>query len=84
MGYAWVMVPLKGIVRDGQLTVRVPVDLPEDTEVELDFVRVLDPGDLSADDRARLDASLELSEAQAESGQAIAAEEFFRKLRARR
>ncbi len=78
------MVPLKGIVRGGHLHVDVPVDLPDDTEVDLDFVRVNDPRELPEQERALLDASLDRAEAQIAAGHGITAEEFFKKLKARR
>ena len=77
------MVPLKGVIRNGRLKVDVPVDLP-DSDVDLDFVRVLDPTDLDDESRAKLDASLDRAAAQIAAGQGIPGEEFFKKLRARR
>jgi hypothetical protein len=65
MGIA--MRALKAHVRGGRLVLDEPTDLPDGTEVEL--VAVDDEFD--PEERARLDAALERSRAQARAGQLI-------------
>jgi len=59
---------LKARVRGGRLVLDEPTDLPEGTEVEL---VASDEDDLDPEERARLDAALERSMAQARAGQVI-------------
>lgn len=70
---------LRAHVRGGRLLVDEPTDLPEGTELEL--VSVDEPDEA---ERAKLDAALELSMAQARAGQLIDAEVVLGKLLARR
>ncbi len=62
-----VMRALKANVRGGRLVLDEPTDLPDGTEVEL--VPIEDEFD--PEERARLDAALERSRAQARAGQLI-------------
>lgn len=78
------MALLKGVVRGGHLRLDVPVDLPDDTEVNLDYACVNDPLELPDDERVLLDASLDRAEAQIAAGRGIPAKDFFKKLNARR
>jgi anti-sigma factor RsiW len=67
---------LKAQVRGGRLVLDEPTDLPEGTEVELVTV---DDG-LDPEERARLDAALERSRAQARAGRLIDADAVIGKL----
>ena len=71
---------LKAHVRGGRLVLDEPTDLPEGSEVEL--VAVDD--DLDPEERARLDAALERSMAQAKAGQLVDGDAVIKKLLARR
>ena len=78
MGIA--MRALKAHVKGGRLLLDEPTDLPDGAEVELTLVEdEFDPGE-----RARLDAALELSMAQARAGQLVDGDAVIRKLRAGR
>jgi hypothetical protein len=56
-------------VRGGRLQVDAPLDLPDDSEVELAVI--FDEGDgLDAEDRARLDEALRVSKAELARGEA--------------
>ena len=71
---------LKAHVKNGRLLLDEPTDLPDGAEVELTLV----DDELDPEERARLDAALELSMAQARAGQLVDAEVVIRKLRAGR
>jgi len=71
---------LKAHVRGGRLVLDEPTDLPEGSEVEL----VAMDGDLDPLERARLDASLERSMAQAKAGPLVDGDSVVEKLLARR
>ena len=71
---------LKAMVRGGRLVLDEPTELPEGTEVEL---MAVEDHDFEPEERARLDAALELSLAQARAGQLIDADDVIRKLLAR-
>jgi hypothetical protein len=71
---------LKAHVRGGRLVLDEPTDLPEGSEVELVAV----DEDFDPAERARLDAALERSMAQAKAGQLIDADAVIEKLLARR
>ncbi len=58
---------LKAHVRGGRLVLDEPTDLPDGTEVEL----VAMDDELDPEERARLDAALERSRAQARAGQLV-------------
>jgi hypothetical protein len=72
---------VKAQVRRGRLVLDEPTDLPEGTEVELVTV---DDDDFDPEERARLDAALERSMAQARAGQLIDADTVIAKLLNRR
>jgi hypothetical protein len=75
------MSTLRAQVRGGRLVLNEAVDLPEGTEVALTLA---DEGDdLDEAERAALDAALERSWAQAQSGQTSPAEAVLSRLRAR-
>jgi len=57
-----------------------PIDLPDGTEVE---IAVADDDEMTPEERAELDASIDRGMEQAERGEGIPAEEFMRRLRAR-
>lgn len=71
---------LKAQVRGGRLVLDEPTELPEGTEVELMAVEELD---FEPEERARLDAALELSLAQARAGKLIDADQVITELLAR-
>lgn len=59
---------IKAHVKGGRVVLDEPTELPDGTEVEL---TVVDDDDYEPGERARLDASLELSATQASAGQLI-------------
>jgi hypothetical protein len=71
---------LKAHVRGGRLVLDEPTDLPEGTEVEL---TVVEDDDFTPEERARLDAALERSIAQARAGQVVDGDAVIEKLLAR-
>ncbi len=71
---------LKAHVRAGRLVLDEPTDLPEGEEIE---VLVPEGDELSPEERARLDAALELSMAQAREGKLVDGEAVIRKLLSR-
>ena len=74
------MATLRGHVEGGRIIVDEPIDLPDGTEVE---IAVADDGDMTPEERAELDASIDRGMEQAARGDGIPAEEFLRRLRAR-
>jgi len=72
---------LKAHVKDGQLVVDEPLDLPEGSEVRVALV-----GDDEVDEaeRAELEAALVESEAEIDAGRGVAEEELWARLRALR
>jgi hypothetical protein len=70
----------RGHVKDGRIVVDEPTDLPEGTSVELALLSEAD--DLSPEEHADLEASLERGLAQAEKGEGSPAEDVLRRLRA--
>ncbi len=70
----------KAHVRAGRLVLDEPTDLPEGSEVEL----VTSDDDFDPEERARLDAALERSMAQAKAGQFVDGDVVIKKLLARR
>jgi hypothetical protein len=71
---------LKAHVRGGRLVLDEPTDLPEGAEVEL---TVIEDDDFEPEERARLDAALERSMAQARAGQLVDGDAVIGKLLAR-
>jgi len=78
MGIA--MRALKAHVRDGRVVLDEPSELPEGTEVEL---TVVEDDDFEPEERARLDAALELSATQARTGQLVDGDAVIQRLLAR-
>ena len=67
---------VRGRVRGGRLQVDAPLDLPDDSEVELAVI--FDEGDgLDAEDRARLDEALRVSKAELARGEAVPFDEIL-------
>lgn len=67
---------VRGRVRGGRLQVDEPVDLPDDTEVELAIL--IDEGDdLDAEDRALLNEALHASKAELARGEAVPFDEVL-------
>ncbi|WP_437308003.1 hypothetical protein [Sorangium sp. So ce388] len=74
------MLTVRGRVRGGRLVVDEPVELPENTEVEL---AIADAGDdLDAADRERLHASILRGAEQVERGEVVSAEQVLAELSA--
>jgi hypothetical protein len=71
---------LKAHVKGGRLLLDEPTDLPDGAEVELTLVE----DEFDPEERARLDAALELSMAQARAGQLVDGDAVIRKLRSGR
>ncbi|HET6437024.1 MAG TPA: hypothetical protein VFG59_03105 [Anaeromyxobacter sp.] len=71
---------LKAHVRAGRLVLDEPTDLPDGEKIE---VLVPEGDELSPEERARLDAALELSMAQAREGKLVDGEAVIRKLLSR-
>jgi hypothetical protein len=71
---------LKAHVKGGRLLLDEPTDLPEGAEVELTLVE----GELSAEERARLDAALDEGMAAARRGDVVDADVVIRELLDRR
>jgi len=74
------MATLRGHVESGRIVVDEPIDLPDGTEVE---IAVADEDDMTPEERAELDASIDRGMEQAARGEGISAEEMLRRLRAR-
>ena len=74
------MAILRGHVESGRIIVDEPMDLPDGTEVE---IAVADEDDMTPEERAELDASIDRGLEQAARGEGIPAEEGLRRLRAR-
>lgn len=74
------MKALKAHVRGGRLVIDEPTELPEGTEVDL---TILEDDDFDPEERARLDAALERSAAQARAGRLIDGDAVLEKLLAR-
>ncbi|MGK3990134.1 hypothetical protein WMF37_05195 [Sorangium sp. So ce291] len=74
------MLTVRGRVRGGRLVVDEPVELPENTEVEL---AIADAGDdLDAADRERLHAAILRGAEQVERGEVVSAEQVLAELSA--
>ncbi len=71
---------LKAYVKGGRLVLDEPTDLPEGCEVDL---VAIDDDNFGPEERARLDAALDLSIAQARAGQFVDANDVIGKLLAR-
>ena len=74
------MAILRGHVESGRIIVDEPMDFPDGTEVE---IAVADDDDMTPEERAELDASIDRGLEQAARGEGIPAEEMLRRLRAR-
>jgi hypothetical protein len=73
---------LRARVRGGRVVVDDTVDLPDDTELRL---LVVDDGDdLDDEDRARLHAAIEESQAQIDRGETVPLDQVLAHLRAGR
>lgn len=65
-----VAMTVRGRVRGGRLRVDAPLDLPDDTEVELAIIA--DEGDeLNAEERTRLDEALRVSKEELARGEVV-------------
>jgi hypothetical protein len=73
------MAILRGRVEHGRIIVDELIDLPDGTEVE---IAVAESDEMTPEERAELDASLERGMGQAARGEGISAGEMLRRLRA--
>jgi hypothetical protein len=70
---------LRGHVESGRIVVDEPMDLPEGTEVE---IAVLDEDEeMTAEERAEIEADIDAGLEQAARGEGTPAEEVLRRLR---
>jgi hypothetical protein len=72
---------LRGHIENGRIVVDEAVDLPDGTEVKLTLVD--DNDELDDEDRARLNAALDESQAEIDRGEGIPATEVIAELRKR-
>ncbi len=72
---------LRGHIENGKIVVDEGVDLPDGTEVRLTLVN--DADDLDEEDRARLHAALDESQAEIDRGEGVPAREVIAELRNR-
>ena len=72
------MVLLRGHVEGGQIVVDEPVDLPEGAQVE---IALLGDDEMSSEERAEVEASIELGLEQAARGETVPLDEVLRRLR---
>ncbi len=74
------MTIVRGHVRSGRIVIDEPTDLPEGTAVDLALLDAED--DLSPEERAELDASIDRGLSQADRGEGSSTEDVLRRLRA--
>ena len=72
---------LRGHIENGKIVVDEGVDLPDGTEVKLTLVD--DADELDDEDRARLHAALDESQAEIDRGEGVPASEVIAELRNR-
>jgi len=72
------MTILRGRIERGRVVVDEPVDLPDGTEVE---IAVAEGNEMTAEERAELDASIDRGMEQAERGEGSSVDEVVRRLR---
>jgi hypothetical protein len=73
------MATLRGHVESGRIVVDEPLDLPDGTEVE---IAVADDDDMTPEERAKIEASIDRGLEQAARGETITADELLRRLKA--
>jgi predicted DNA-binding antitoxin AbrB/MazE fold protein len=73
------MAILRGRIESGRIVVDEPIDLPDGTEVE---IAVAESDEMTAEERAELDASIERGMEQATRGEGSSVEDVLRRLRA--
>jgi hypothetical protein len=71
---------VRGHVKDGRIVLDDPVELPEGAEVEIAVLEEED--DMTPEERAEAEASIDRGLEQAARGETISAEELIRRLRA--
>jgi hypothetical protein len=76
--YALAVAILRGRIESGRVVVDEPVDLPDGTEVE---IAVAETDDMTAEERAEIDASIDRGMDQAARGEGSSPEEVLRRLR---
>lgn len=70
-------------VQRGRLVVDEPTDLPDGAEVVLEIVDDVLAQELSPEERARLEASIEIARSQADRSEGVSAKSLLATLRAR-
>jgi predicted transcriptional regulator len=75
------MMLVRGHVEGGRIVLDEKVDLPEGAEVEVALLD--DENDLSADERAKIEAEIDIGLAQADRGEGRPIEEVLEQLRKR-
>ena len=78
------MQPLKAHVKNGRVVLDEPLGLPEDTELEVGSLHVVDTGDdLDAEYRERLHRALDIAIESVQAGRAVDGNEVIRRLLSR-
>jgi len=73
------MAILRGHVESGRIVLDEPIDLPDGTEVEI--AALTDDDEMTPEERAEIEADIDVGLEQAARGEGIPAEEFLRRLR---
>jgi len=72
------MAILRGHVESGRIVLDEPMDLPDGTEVE---IAVADDDEMTPEERAEIEASIDVGLEQAARGELMPADEVLRRLR---
>lgn len=78
------MQPLKAHVRNGRVVLDEPLGLPENTELEVGSLHVIDTGDdLDEEERQRLHLALDAALESVQAGRTVDGNEVIRRLLSR-
>jgi hypothetical protein len=78
------MQPLKAHVKNGRVVLDEPLELPEDTELEVGSLHVVDTGDdFDDEERARLHRALDAAIESVQAGRTVDGNEVIRRLLSR-
>jgi len=78
------MPPLKAHVKNGRVVLDEPLELPEDTELEVGSLQVVDTGDdLDDEERERLHRALDAAIESVQAGRTVDGNEVIRRLLSR-
>jgi hypothetical protein len=78
------MQPLKAHVKNGRVVLDEPLELPEDTELEVGSLQVIDTGDdLDDEERERLHRALDAAIESVQAGRTVDGNEVIRRLLSR-